>query len=467
MDKKTEVNQRATKKNRKRAVQKWIMAIVAASMVASMVAGVVAPAVSAKAEPQAPAQTETPKKKGTPVGTWYGKIFGMSVVLNLKDGGAYCIDFEGRNEETGTWIMDGDNVITDKGDNSETTYIFNGDSLITKVKGAKMKLTKDEDVYSSESDKTPNKNADESDFNRIVVTIMVASMVAGVVAPAVSAKAEPQAPAQTETPKKKGTPVGTWYGKIFGMSVVLNLKDGGAYCIDFEGRNEETGTWIMDGDNVITDKGDNSETTYIFNGDSLITKVKGAKMKLTKDEDASSSESDKTPNKNADESDFNGVWEADSVSIGKLSAEPSTFGIASAFLNIKNKKVDIYIDNISSNNPIQADEMDGSFENGTLTCAIENNDKPFILDMVSLNDKTIICTLRTDDYEMQLNMKKSTEKELKKAKKMAAASEQKSKKNADSGSEPDTDNYIDSDGTSTAKTKDIKPGTAGAAAHTN
>lgn len=48
MDKKTEVNQRATKKNRKRAVQKWIMAIVAASMVASMVAGVVAPAVSAK-----------------------------------------------------------------------------------------------------------------------------------------------------------------------------------------------------------------------------------------------------------------------------------------------------------------------------------------------------------------------------------------------------------------------------------
>lgn len=301
----------------------------------------------------------------------------------------------------------------------------------------------------------------------IVAASMVASMVAGVVAPAVSAKAEPQAPAQTETPKKKGTPVGTWYGKIFGMSVVLNLKDGGAYCIDFEGRNEETGTWIMDGDNVITDKGDNSETTYIFNGDSLITKVKGAKMKLTKDEDASSSESDKTPNKNADESDFNGVWEADSVSIGKLSAEPSTFGIASAFLNIKNKKVDIYIDNTSSNNPIQADEMDGSFENGTLTCAIENNDKPFILDMVSLNDKTIICTLRTDDYEMQLNMKKSTEKELKKAKKMAAASEQKSKKNADSGSEPDTDNYIDSDGTSTAKTKDIKPGTAGAAAHTN
>lgn len=301
----------------------------------------------------------------------------------------------------------------------------------------------------------------------IVAASMVASMVAGVVAPAVSAKAEPQAPAQTETPKKKGTPVGTWYGKIFGMSVVLNLKDGGAYCIDFEGRNEETGTWIMDGDNVITDKGDNSETTYIFNGDSLITKVKGAKMKLTKDEDVYSSESDKTPNKNADESDFNGIWEADSVSIGKLSAEPSTFGITSAFLNIKNKKVDIYIDNTSPNNPIQADEMDGSFENGTLTCAIENNDKPFILDMVSLNDKTIICTLRTDDYEMQLNMKKSTEKELKKAKKMAAASEQKSKKNADSGSEPDTDNYIDSDGISTAKTKDIKPGTAGAAAHTN
>ena len=222
----------------------------------------------------------------------------------------------------------------------------------------------------------------------------------------------------------------------------------------------------VNGDHI-TDKGDNSETTYIFNGDSLITKVKGAKMKLTKDEDVYSSESDKTPNKNADESDFNGVWEADSVSIGKLSAEPSTFGIASAFLNIKNKKVDIYIDNTSSNNPIQADELDGSFENGTLTCAIENNDKPFILDMVFLNDKTIICTLRTDDYEMQLNMKKSTEKELKKAKKMAAASEQKSKKNADSGSEPDTDNYIDSDGTSTAKTKDIKPGTAGAAAHTN
>lgn len=302
----------------------------------------------------------------------------------------------------------------------------------------------------------------------IVAASMVASMVAGVVAPAVSAKAEPQAPAQTETPKKKGTPVGTWYGKIFGMSVVLNLKNGGAYCIDFEGRNEETGTWIMDGDNVITDKGDNSETTYIFNGDSLITKVKGAKMKLTKDKDASFSESDKTPNKNADESDFNGIWKADSVSIGKISAEPPTFGITNAFLNIEDKKVDIYIDGPSSSKPIQADGMEGSFKDGTLACTMEDNDKAFTLSIVSLNDKTIICTLKADDYEMQLNMKKSTEKELKKAKKTTAVSGQKSQKNADSGSESGADtDYIGSDGTSTAKTKNIKPGTAGAAAHTN
>lgn len=302
----------------------------------------------------------------------------------------------------------------------------------------------------------------------IVAASMVASMVAGVVAPAVSAKAEPQVSAQTETPKKKSTPVGTWYGKIFGMSVILDLKDGGTYCIDFEGRNEETGTWIMDGDNVITDKGDDSETTYTFNGDSLITKVKGAKIKLTKDKAASSSKSDKTPNKSADESDFNGIWKADSVGIGKLSDEPSTFGITSAFLNIEDKKVDIYIDSTSSSKPIQADGMEGSFEDGTLTCAVENDDKPFILDMVSLNDDAIICTLKTGDYEMQLNMKKSTEKELKKAKKMAAASEQKSQKNADSGSESGADtDYIGSDGTSTAKTKDVKPGTAGAAAHTN
>lgn len=302
----------------------------------------------------------------------------------------------------------------------------------------------------------------------IVAASMVTSMIAGVVAPAVSASAESQTSAQTETPKKKSTPVGTWYGKIFGMSVVLDLKDGGTYCIDFEGRNKETGTWIMDGDNVITDKGDASETTYTFNGDSLITKVKGTKMKLTKDEGESSSESDKTPNKNADESDFNGIWKADSVSIGKISAEPSAFGITNAFLSIKNGKVSICLDSTALNKPIQSDAFDSTFKSGVMTCTIKNEDVSFTLNMMVFNDDAIICTLKTGNYEMQLSMKKSTEKELKKVKKTSAASEQKSKKNADSGSESDAGtDYIDSDGTSTAKTKDVKPGTAGAAAHTN
>lgn len=302
----------------------------------------------------------------------------------------------------------------------------------------------------------------------IVAASMVASMVAGVVAPAVSAKAEPQVSAQTKNPKKKSTPVGTWYGKIFGMSVVLNLKDGGTYGIDFEGRNKETGTWIMDGDNVITDKGDDSETTYTFNGDSLITKVKGAKMKLTKDKTAYSSKSDKTSDKSAKKTDFDGIWKANSVTIGKLSAEPFTFGITSAFLSIKNGKVSIYLDSTALNKPIQSDVFDSTLKSGVMTCTIKNEDVTFTLNMLVFNDDAIICTLKTDDYEMQLSMKKSTEKELKKAKKTSAASELKSEKSADSGSESDADtDYIDSDGTSTAKTKDIKPGTAGAAAHTN
>ena len=304
----------------------------------------------------------------------------------------------------------------------------------------------------------------------IVAASMVASMVAGVVAPAVQARAESQTPSQTETPKKKSTPVGTWYGRVFGMSVILDLKDGGEYSIDFEGRNEETGKWIMDGDNVITDKGNDSETTYTFNGDSLITKVNGAKMKLTRNKaDSSSSKSDKAPNKNAEENDFNGVWKANSVTIGKLSAEPSTFGITDAFLNIKDKKIDIYLDGTVLNKPVQADAMDGSLKDGTLTCTIKNDNKTFTLDIVSFNDSAILCTLKADDYEMQLNMEKSTKKELKKAKeanKPATALGQKNEKKSDS--ESDTDgSYIDSDGTSTAKTKDIKPGTAGASAHTN
>ena len=174
-----------------------------------------------------------------------------------------------------------------------------------------------------------------------ILAITVASMTMNAAIFTVPAKTSSNVAAKSKTtPEKKGEATGTWYGNIFGIAVVLDIKNDGTYDIKFEDKNKETGVWCLNGDNIVTDKDSDAETTYTFNGSSLITKINGETLKLTKNRTNAVKKVSSTSNKNVDEEDFNGVWKANKVEIGKLSAKPDTFGITNAFLKIKDKKAD-------------------------------------------------------------------------------------------------------------------------------
>ena len=284
-----------------------------------------------------------------------------------------------------------------------------------------------------------------------ILAITVASMTMNAAIFTVPAKTSSNVAAKSKTtPEKKGETTGTWYGNIFGIAVVLDIKNDGTYDIKFEDKNKETGVWCLNGDNIVTDKDSDAETTYTFNGSSLITKINGETLKLTKNRTNAVKKVSSTSNKNVDEEDFNGVWKANKVEIGKLSAKPDTFGITNAFLKIKDKKADIFVNSTALSKSTETN-LEGTLKDDTLKFTAEKDNKTFTASVYALEDGTLMCILKVDNYEMKLYLEKSTEEEMAKAK-------------GNNASVTENDN---SDSTSTTKTKDIKSGTVGAVVHSN
>lgn len=84
---------------------------------------------------------------------------------------------------------------------------------------------------------------------------------------------------------------GEWYANLYGMPVTLILDESGEYTMEMEAFEEEgeepqNGTWELDGESVIMDKGGEDEMSFAYDGETLYADMDGMEMLFSRDPEA-------------------------------------------------------------------------------------------------------------------------------------------------------------------------------------
>ena len=62
-------------------------------------------------------------------GDWYGTLLGRVMTLTLEEDGSYALLLPG-SSQLGTWVLEGDYLVLDKGSDRETTMFYDGAAII-------------------------------------------------------------------------------------------------------------------------------------------------------------------------------------------------------------------------------------------------------------------------------------------------------------------------------------------------
>lgn len=253
---------------------------------------------------------------------------------------------------------------------------------------------------------------------KILVAILAVAMIAGTLA-------APLAQVFAAGTEKNVT--GTWYGSSMGIPITMDVMENGTYKVSVDDGNEEEGAWTVENDEFVMDKDTDYEMSLQFDGNSI----------FLDDEDEIDFEFEREPaeketeevKKEVKESDFIGVWKADNVDFEGVSSTPDTLGVSNVFVEIQKGKANFYITGSNFSTPINLVDMKTTFEDGVLCIDIEEDDASEETKVIKTSTKTenkcefyftdsgvLKMRLCIDGSVMKFDMKKSTKKELTKAK---------------------------------------------------
>lgn len=167
--------------------------------------------------------------------------------------------------------------------------------------------------------------------------------------------------------------LGDWYANIYGVGIQVTFRKGGSYLISMDGVNNgdpEEGTWKMTGDAITLDEGEENSMNLTVKGNSI--SADNGEFTLSREE----TEYDGyTPAKvvDADEKDFDGIWKADYVSTGNITAPVDVFGISGAFISVKSGKLELFLNSDVYEKPLDAEDLTVEFKDNTCTFTSEKD----------------------------------------------------------------------------------------------
>lgn len=177
--------------------------------------------------------------------------------------------------------------------------------------------------------------------------------------------------------------LGDWYANIYGVGIQVTFRKGGSYLISMDGVNNgdpEEGTWKMTGDAITLDDGEENSMNLTVKGNSI--SADNGEFTLSREE----TEYDGyTPAKvvDADEKDFDGIWKADYVSTGNITAPVDVFGISGAFISVKSGKLELFLNSDAYEKPLDAEDLTVKFKDNACTFTSEKDEEQ---DVASNND---------------------------------------------------------------------------------
>lgn len=169
--------------------------------------------------------------------------------------------------------------------------------------------------------------------------------------------------------------LGDWYANIYGVGIQVTFRKGGSYLISMDGVNNgdpEEGTWKMTGDAITLDEGEENSMNLTVKGNSI--SADSGEFTLSREE----TEYDGyTPAKvvDADEKDFDGIWKADYVSTGNITATVDVFGISGVFISVKSGKLELFLNSDVYEKPLDAEDLTVEFKDNTCTFTSEKDEE--------------------------------------------------------------------------------------------
>lgn len=169
--------------------------------------------------------------------------------------------------------------------------------------------------------------------------------------------------------------LGDWYANIYGVGIQVTFRKGGSYLISMDGVNNgdpEEGTWKMTGDAITLNEGEENSMNLTVKGNSI--SADSGEFTLSREE----TEYDGyTPAKvvDADEKDFDGIWKADYVSTGNITAPVDVFGISGVFISVKSGKLELFLNSDVYEKPLDAEDLTVEFKNNTCTFTSEKDEE--------------------------------------------------------------------------------------------
>lgn len=229
--------------------------------------------------------------------------------------------------------------------------------------------------------------------------------------------------------------LGDWYANIYGVGIQVTFRKGGSYLISMDGVNNgdpEEGTWKMTGDAITLDEGEENSMNLTVKGKSI--SADNGEFTLSREE----TEYDGyTPAKvvDADEKDFDGIWKADYVSTGNITAPVDVFGISGAFISVKSGKLELFLNSDVYEKPLDAEDLTVEFKDNACTFTSEKDEEKDAASSdadgdeetdASVNgtlqmqeDDMVKMTINTGGSDMIFYLEKSDAVEMKAAKRAA------------------------------------------------
>ena len=258
--------------------------------------------------------------------------------------------------------------------------------------------------------------------------------------------------------------LGDWYANIYGVGIQITFRKGGSYLISMDGVNNgdpEEGTWKMTGDAITLDEGEENSMNLTVKSDSI--SADSGEFTLSREE----TEYDGyTPAGvvDAEEKDFDGIWKADYVSTGNITAPVDVFGISGVFISVKSGKLELFLNSDVYEKPLDAEDLTVEFKDNACTFTSEKDaekdaassddassdaddeektDTSVNGTLQMLEDDMVKMTINTGGSDMVFYLEKSDAVEMKAAKR--AAEEEAEAENDDEDTETETETKEDTE----------------------
>ena len=253
--------------------------------------------------------------------------------------------------------------------------------------------------------------------------------------------------------------LGDWYANIYGVGIQVTFRKGGSYLISMDGVNNgdpEEGTWKMTGDAITLNEGEENSMNLTVKGNSI--SADSGEFTLSREE----TEYDGyTPAKvvDADEKDFDGIWKADYVSTGNITAPVDVFGISGAFISVKSGKLELFLNSDAYEKPLDAEDLTVEFKDNACTFTSEKDEEKEVEKNAAssdadgdektdtsvngalqrLEDDMVKMTINTGGSDMIFYLEKSDAVEMKAAKRAAEEEAEAADEETELETEKDTE----------------------------